>query len=111
MKIDVLPQGSITVLRPHGPLVADEEDDFRRVAAPSLADRHGRVVVDMSGVPYVDSRGIEALLELFGEAPGPLKPLLACLNETCRDALDLTDVLGRLEVYDTVESALRSYTR
>ena len=111
MKVEATSQGSVTVLVPHGPLTRDEEPDFRRVAGQSLADRHGRVVADLTDVPYVDSRGIEMLLEMFGEATTLLKPTIACVNETCREALDLTDVLDKLDVYDTVESALRSYKR
>lgn len=111
MKVDVTPQGSVTVLVPHGPLTRDEEADFRRVASQSLADRHGRVIADLTDVPYLDSRGIEVLLELFGESTTLLKPIIAQVNETCREALDLTDVLDKLDVYDTVENALRSYKR
>jgi anti-anti-sigma factor len=111
MKVEASPQGSVTVLLPHGPLTRDEDEDFRRAAAPSLIERHGRVVADMSDVPYLDSCGIETLLELFGESSFLLRPIVACLNETCRDALDLTDVLPKLDVFDTVESALRSYSK
>ncbi len=111
MKVEVAPQGSVTVIIPHGPLTSDEDEDFRRGAAPALAERHGRVVADMTDVPYLDSRGIETLLELFGASSFLLRPIVACLNETCRDALDLTDVLPKLAVFDTVESALRSYSK
>ena len=49
------------------------------------------------------------LLELCGVSHAPLQhPKLAALSETCMEALQLTDVLPRLEVYDTVENALRS---
>lgn len=111
MKVERLPQGSVTVLVPHGPLTRDEDEDFRHSASPALSERNGRVVADMADVPYLDSRGIETLLELFGESPLLARPAVACLNETCRDALDLTDVLPRIEVFDTVESALRSYSK
>ena len=109
MKVDVLPQGSITVLAPHGPLTRDEDDDFRAAAGDPIRDRNGRVVIDMSDVPYLDSRGIETLLELVADARTLVKPRLAHVCDTCREALDLTDVLEQLEVFDTVESALRSY--
>jgi hypothetical protein len=40
-----------------------------------------------------------------------LQPLLAHLGETCREALDLTDVLPKLRVFDNVENAIRSLKR
>ena len=109
MKVDVIPQGSITVLAPHGPLTRDEDDDFRASAGDPIRDRNGRIVLDMTDVPYLDSRGIETLLELVAGATTLVKPRLANVCDTCREALDLTDVLDRLNVFDSVESALRSF--
>jgi hypothetical protein len=66
----------------------------------------------MADVPYLDSGGIELLLELCGAHLSPhQRPKLAALSETCMEALELTDVLPRLEVYDTVDNALRSCKR
>lgn len=110
MKLDVQTHGLVAVVTPHGPLIADEVGDFRRAVEDAVAGRGGRVVVDMRGVPYVDSVGIEALLGLAAAGPAAgARPKLARLTETCREALDLTDVLASLDVFDTVENALRSY--
>jgi anti-anti-sigma factor len=112
MKVDTTPHGMVTVVVPHGPLVADELSDFRR-AVESATQRHGgRVVIDLADVPYLDSGGIETLLNLYTAqrwSTGGTK--LAKLTETCREALDLTDVLPRLDVFDNVENALRSFNR
>lgn len=101
--------GNATVLAAHGPLVADELPDFRRAVEAALATRARRVILDLADVPYLDSGGIELLLELADVAlPHHQRPRLASLSETCMEALQLTDVLPRLEVFDTVESALRA---
>ena len=34
---------------------------------------------------------------------------LAGLTDTCREILDLTDLLGEFEQFDTVENAVRSF--
>lgn len=112
MKVQSQPHGSVTVLVPHGPLVGEESLDFRRALETALAAQVKRVIVDMTDVPYVDSTGLETLLELCNAALAPhLRPKLAALSETCREALELTDLLPRLEVFDTVENALRSHQR
>jgi anti-anti-sigma factor len=112
MKIDVQAHGSVAVLAPNGALTREEVDDFRRAVGDLLAQRSGRIVVDMRGVPYLDSAGIEVLLSLYdGRRPLAGRPTLARLTEACREALDLTDCLEQLDVFDTVENAIRSYAR
>lgn len=109
MKIDVRQHGVAVVLRPQGALVGEDVDQFQQAVAGALGGKSGRVVVDLSEVPYLDSRGIESLLAL--SASGGTPPTLAALGDTCREALDLTDVLARLCVFDTVENAIRSQKR
>jgi len=112
MKIDTQLHGSVSVLVPHGPLAGGDVEDLRNTLSQTIDQKSGRVVLDMSDVPYLDSCGIEALLELCAEQQlGTARPRLAQLGETTREALDLTDVLPRLTVFDTVESAIRSYKR
>jgi anti-anti-sigma factor len=109
MKVQSQPYRNVTLLMPHGPLTSEETGDLRTAVATALATRPKRVVLDLTDVPYLDSAGIELLLEL--NDPGLLpqqRPKLAAVSETCREALELTDVLPRLEVFDTVDNALRS---
>ena len=112
MKIDTQSHGTIATLIPHGPLVADEVPDFQRAVESAAQGRAGRVVLDLSDVPYLDSAGIEALLAVGTALQSPTaRSKFACLTDTCREALDLTDVLPRLEVFDTVDHAIRSFNR
>lgn len=106
MKVDTRQQGAAVVLRPSGALVGDDVADFDQAVQDALAARGARLVVDMTEVSYLDSRGIESLLDLAARAAP-----LAALGETCREALDLTEVLPKLVVFDTVDNALRSLKR
>lgn len=109
MKVETITQGSIVVATPHGPLTSEETGDFRAAVGDSIRERNGRVVLDMTDVPFLDSAGIEALVEMIAEAPTLQKPRMARLADACREALDLTDVLEKLDTFDTVENALRSF--
>ena len=112
MKVQTQPQANVTLVTPHGPLVAEDAVDFRRAVEEAVAAKAKRVVVDMADVPYLDSGGIELLLELGSVKLAPhQRPKLAALSETCLEALELTDVLPKLEVFDTVDNALRSCQR
>ena len=112
MKVQSQPHGNITVLAAHGPLSAEESLDLRRAIETALATGARRVIVDLADVPYLDSGGIEMLLTCCDVAHAPFqRPVLAALSETCMEALELTNCLPRLEVFDTVESAMRSCKR
>ncbi len=109
MKIQTQPQGNLTVLVPHGPLIAEDAPDFQRTVEEAVHSEAKRVIVDLTDVPYLDSGGIELLLELGDvKVAERLRPTFAALTETCLETLELTNVLPRLEVFDTVENALRS---
>ncbi len=111
MKVQTQQQGNVTVVGLHGPLITDELEDVRRALQPGNGDLR-RTILDMSDVPYLDSNGIELLLELCGAHLSPhQRPKMAALSETCLEALELTDVLPRLDVFDTVENAIRSCQR
>ncbi len=112
MKIDSQTHGLVTVLIPNGALVEGDVETFNAAVEEAATRRSGRVVIDLRQVPYLDSAGIEALLSVFSKRRSPLtRPRIARLTDTCREALDLTDVLSKLDVYDTVENAIRSYHR
>lgn len=110
MRVDTTSCGTVAILIPHGALVADDVADFQQAVRDASRERVGRVVIDLSDVPYFDSAGIQSLLTLYRE-PSELStpPKISNLTETCREALDLTNVLLRLHVFDTVENAVRSY--
>ena len=124
MKVQTHPLGNVMVLVAHGPLLSDELGELRAAVESTATSSAGGtgaacrgIVVDLSDVPYLDSAGIELLLELAavtqtvgGETSQHtgVRPKLASLSETCLEALELTNVLPRLDVFDTVENAVRS---
>ena len=111
MEINEQRQGAVTVLKPQGPLVAQDADQFKETLAAVLATSLGRfVVVDASEIPFVDSRGLEVLKEATEHLSDSGQALRLCgANETLREVFDLTDLSKLFEHYQDVNSAVRSF--
>jgi anti-sigma B factor antagonist len=110
MDIEEQRQGAVTVLRPLGPLAVDDATRFKRRAEDALNKSLGRFVIDTSSIPYVDSEGLEALVdlsELLSQSGHALK--LCGTNETLREVFDLADVSSLFEHYEDVNTAVRSF--
>lgn len=110
MKINVSQMGSVTVISPQGALAQDDVEEFVRVLATHLQRTKGRLIIDMEGVSFLDSNGVEAIWDFadrLHEAGHTTK--LASVPELCREILELTSVSDHLDIYDTCESAVRSF--
>ena len=69
----------------------------------------GGLVINLSGVDYIDSSGVASLIEVLQESRRRrVKLRLACLNEGPRDVLELTRLLDVFEVHATERSALEA---
>lgn len=110
MKVETRRQGSVTVVIPRGAVTSSDLGPLRSALDALDPDARGRLVLDLSGVPFVDSAGIEYLLSVAAASPSAaLRPRLAGIGDTVREALDLTNTLKRFLRFDTVDSAVRSY--
>ena len=110
MQISELQQGAVTVLAPKGPLCTSDADQFKNIAQQVIDRSLGRIVLDASGIPYLDSRGLEVLLDVtdrLAESGKALKLCAAC--ETVREVMELTDLAAQFEFYQDVNAAVRSF--
>ena len=110
MQIDEQRHGGVTVLRARGAIAGEDASDYAtrldRVAREAL----GRIVLDMSGVPYVDSAALESILGTGDVLAGMGRSIkLCCVNETLREVLDLTGVGSSVEQFESVPDAVRSF--
>ncbi|MBU0641575.1 MAG: STAS domain-containing protein [Planctomycetes bacterium] len=110
MKVEIQRHGSVNVIAPRDALTESTTAELRQELQSELGQPGVRMVLNMAHVPYVDSAGIEYLLGLAGDASaGSLRPRLADLTDTVREALFLTSTLKRFYVFESVEDAVRSY--
>ena len=110
MQIHEERQGAVTVLKPASPLTQADADQLKQRLEKVRGASLGRLVLDFSAVPYVDSRGLEALVEVHDEMAQSGQSLKLCgVNETLREVLDLTELAGLFEQYEDAGSAVRSF--
>lgn len=107
MKIDRFQHGSVLVLVPHGPITEDEMLGLRE--ALEEASNNPRVVLSLRESPYLDSKGLEMLLDLNDQFNAEGKRLrLAELDDCCQEILYLTDYHDAFERYTSIDDAVRS---
>lgn len=110
MVIDERREGAVTVVRPQGPLVLGDADQLKAALTDVMQKSLGRFVLDASAVPYVDSRGLEVLVETGEELGQSGRALRLCgANDTIREVMDLTDTSRQFEHFEDVNAGVRSF--
>jgi anti-sigma B factor antagonist len=108
MDIDVSEEGKVTLVRLSG--------DLDAATGPRLADELDRLwtegrrqfVLDLGGVPFIDSGGLSTLVRLFKRVRGGAGRLgLAALQPAVRRVFELTRLERAFDVYPDVAEALR----
>ncbi|MCH8218318.1 MAG: STAS domain-containing protein [Planctomycetes bacterium] len=110
MEIKIEQRCAVTLVRPEGPLTSAEAETLKSTMLELIEENLGRVVLDASEIAYVDSRGLETLVEVTQElAPGGKALKLCAVNETLQQVLDLTDLASQFEQFEDANSAIRSF--
>ncbi len=110
MEIQQHNHGAVTVLKPIGPLCEEDADEVKTRTIEAATRNLGRVVVDASAVPYIDSRGLEVLVEVAEALAQGGQALKLCgANEVLREVVELTDVATLFEQFPDVNAAVRSF--
>lgn len=110
MKLHEQKHGAVTVIRPEGPLVEEHAQTLKTNLLSAMSGSLGRVVVDLSAVPFVDSRGLETLVDLTEEMAKSGQALKLCApNKTVREVLELTALVSMFDHFDDLNSAVRSF--
>lgn len=110
MKLTQNRQGAVTVVQPDGPVTELDAEEFKRTLRQVKDESLMRFVLDVSKIPFVDSRGLEVLVEVNEEMARSGQALKICgANETLRQVLELTDLAGLFEHYEDVTDATRSF--
>lgn len=111
MKIEERKVGRALVVKPNGPLVTADADQAKgNLMGGVLQDDCDCVILDAASVAFVDSRGLEVMVDISDRlARSSSKLVVAGANETVREVLELTEISHLFEFSENVENALRSF--
>ncbi len=99
--------GDTVTLEVTGDIDMSSSTKVRDALAPLFQNNNKVIVVDLSGVSYIDSSGIATLVEgLQWSHNSKNKFRLAALNPGVKDVFEIARLLSVFEVFDTKEQAL-----
>ncbi len=111
MELQTHEDGSVTVLTVTGDLViGDAEATFKKTVTRLLEEGHTRLLVDLSGVGFLDSSGLGALVRALTQSQkegGQTKLLRA--GPQIRKLLQMTKLDSVFEIHDDMEAAVSSF--
>jgi anti-anti-sigma factor len=110
MEISTQRQGAVTVVKPQGALLEADAEQVKATLLQTASANLGRVVLDMEAIPFVDSRGLEIMVEVSEELSEGGQVLKLCgSNKTVREVLEITELAPQFEYFEDANSAARSF--
>src|SRR5580704_11529831 len=111
LEIIVRKSGTIPVLEVRGRLTIGDPSEQLHDALEAVAQAGAhKVIVDLNGVPQIDSSGISALVRIsikLTREGGALR--LICRRGRVRDALTVTRLVEAIPTFDTESAALANF--
>lgn len=106
LKVETRQLDGVTVVACHGRIVLGEESAGMRETLKRALTSSKHIILDLSGVTYIDSTGLGTLVGVYSSArAGGAEIKLAGLNQRLRDLLQITKLVTVFEVYDSVQEA------
>jgi anti-anti-sigma factor len=110
MEIQEQRQGAVMILKPMGALIDPESRLFKEQALETLTRSMGRIMIDASAVPFVDSSGVEALVDLTDQLAQSGRALKLCAaNDTLKEVISLVGWSHAFEYFGDVNAGVRSF--
>ena len=112
MQIEERAVGDVVVLDLKGKVTLGQGDELLKDKVNSLVNQgHRKIVLNLAGVPYVDSAGLGEIVRTYttvSRQGGSLK--LLNLTKRITDLLSITKLLTVFETFDSESDAVRSFS-
>lgn len=108
MEISVRQQDETTIIEVTGDIDLYSSPQVRQTVLETLNQKVAkRVIVNLTGVRYVDSSGVASLVEgLQLSRKSQVRFTLCGLNKAPKQVLELTRLIKVFEIFDNLEAAL-----
>jgi anti-sigma B factor antagonist len=109
---EITQRGAVHVLTGSQPLTTAHLEEVSNLCGECLENGQPRLVFDLSGIPLMDSAGLELLLDMRDDCQKRGGAMQICSpNPLCRDILVATGLTAQFAVFDDQSSAVGSYSR
>ncbi len=111
MRIETNRHGAVTVIQPSGPVITEEDaTQLRTESFEVLGNTLGRFIMDVTEMTFVDSFGLEALVDITDELSAGGQSLKLCgISDTLREIMAITDITSKFQQFEDVQTAVRSF--
>lgn len=110
MPVNVAQYNNVAVLAVKEELTGEAVPGFVQAAQKCLADGQCQIVVDGTHLEGLDSSGLEALVDLQNQCEERLGTVKLChFDAVCSKILEITRLSRRFEMFDDLESAVKSF--
>ena len=110
MKITETSQNGVLVCHIDEEINIDTSPQLRKAFGDYIQKNAKKIVVDFSGVSYIDSSGIATFIELFQrlkKIEGKFR--ICCMGPKVKNVFEVTKVIKLFEVFETREAALQGF--
>jgi len=112
LKIETTTDRGITIVSCQGRIVFGEEATELRETLKRVLSSTKQIVLNLSGVNYIDSGGLGMLVGVYSSARGAGADIkLTGLGQRLRDVLQITKLVTVFEVYDSEQEAIAAFHR
>ena len=110
MRIRTQDYNNVTVIEMQGELDADFAEQFQNTISDVITTNKTGIVLDMRGVGFIDSKGLEQLLwarDYCNENKRGIR--IAGLDENCAKILEITRLENEFDRYAELSEAVKSF--
>lgn len=110
LKLEPHTVDGVTVVNAQGRIVFGEEASQFRETLKRLLRSARQIVLNLSGVTYIDSGGLGTLVGVYSSARAVGADIkLTGLGQRIRDVLQITKLVTVFEIYDTEQQAIAAF--
>ena len=112
LKIDIRESDGVTVIACSGRITFGDEAAMLREKLKSTLASSKKVILDLSGVSYIDSGGLGTLVGVYSSARAAGADIkLTGIGQRLRDVLQITKLVTVFEVYESEQQAVAAFSR
>jgi anti-sigma B factor antagonist len=112
LKLETHEVDGVTIVACQGRIVFGEESIYLRENLKRVLTSSRKVILNLSGVNYIDSGGLGTLVGVYSSARASGADIkLTGLGQRLRDVLQITKLVTVFEVYDNEQQAMAAFHR